>query len=64
MVAVIVSMIYFIIINKIRYYIQLKVDMAKQTEDDYAIFVENIPIIGRRTSDSVHDMQVDYDGAL
>ena len=38
--------------------------MAKQTEDDYAIFVENIPIIGYKRGEKVREMRVDYDGQL
>ena len=36
---IVISMVFFLIATKMKYYIYHKIDMAKQTEDDYAIFV-------------------------
>lgn len=33
------TIIYFMIAHKIKYHISMQIDISKQTEDDYAIFV-------------------------
>ena len=40
---VFVSIIFFLSFRKIQYLIYEKVDMSRQTADDYALFVEGIP---------------------
>ena len=44
MVLVGFNIVFFLVIHKIKYLIWKKIDVARQTEDDYAILVENIPI--------------------
>jgi len=40
---VFVSIIFFLSFRKIQYLIYEKIDMSRQTADDYALFVEGIP---------------------
>lgn len=47
LVLVVFSIFFFIFIHKIKYQIWKKIDISRQTEDDYAILVENIPVIGQ-----------------
>ena len=42
---IIVSMVYFSIFRRVQYKIYCIIDDKNQTEDDYSIFVEDIPIL-------------------
>lgn len=67
LIVVIGSIIFFILYRKIQYTIYDKIDAEHQTQDDYTIFVENIPILD---FDKVHlrssnkGVQFEYDRDL
>ena len=67
LVVVVGSIIFFLVYRKIQYNLYDQIDHEFQTQDDYTLFVENIPILDFKESLSTEDgnyIEFDYEQAL
>ena len=58
-ITVLVSIIYFTVYRRIQYQIYNVIDEKNQTEDDYAIFVEDVPILNF-PKEIDHEEKIDF----
>ncbi len=67
LIGVVGSIIFFMVYKKIRYDIYLAIDASHQTQDDYTLFIENIPILDFKPHMNTTDLNMiafDYEEKL
>lgn len=67
LIVVVLSIVYFIIYRKIQYNIYEAIDAEHQTQDDYTLFVENIPVLDYKDdmeNNEIEMMEFNYEAKL